>query len=96
MDANDFFTAIDVDMLAADGYYSGLATDAIFDMVVSPLGEEYLGLFDDGAGFGSIPAKTAQSMSILDFDLGITNELGLLLMDRGGAITEAIAVPIEP
>lgn len=96
MDATNFFQPIDVDLFGLDGYYGSGVSDAVLDMVISPLGEEYLGIFDDftSIGFTEIAPKSREDMYILDTGLGITNETGLLLMDRGGSLREAFTIPV--
>lgn len=95
MNAANFFQPIDMDLFGVDLYYTGIATDAILDMVIAPLGEEYLGVFDDftSIGFTDIPGKTTEEMVVFQTGLGITTETGLLIMDRNGSEREVFTIP---
>jgi hypothetical protein len=74
-------TQVGVSVEAQDFYYGGPG-DFIGDLVVTPLGERYLGVTQD------IPAKTTGAMEVLDFGsfAGNSADIGVLLFtnsDRG-------------
>lgn len=97
MNADNFFDPMDVDVLAYDWAYSATYTDGIFGMTISPLGEQYLGAFENGGiGATSLAYREQDYLTIWDFGpLTNNTETGLLLLYRGGnADTEALI--IEP
>ena len=87
MDASNFFQPMDVVAAAADVYYQGTITDLIGGITISPLGEQYLGLFENGSvGFTTLDYKERDKLRILDFGpLTNNTETGLLLLYRNGA-----------
>jgi hypothetical protein len=87
MNAANFFDPVDIDVYAYDNYFTGLYTDAIEDITLSPLGEQYLGLFEKG-GTGATTLAPQQGDKLRLLDLGQTTnntESGLLLLYRDGA-----------
>lgn len=99
MDAGNWFDPMDIEALVFDWYYSGNLTDVLTGITISPLGEQYLAVFDDGGvGGTTIPSLGSDKMQILDFGF-ITNntETGILLMYRQGAGgPEAVAIQVAP
>ena len=84
LNASNFFQNVDMDVVARDVYFGG-PNDAILDLTVAPLGEQYLGLPNDVPGYTNDPA----GLTVLDFGPlpGNTPEEGLLVFtngDRGG------------
>lgn len=99
MNQANFFDPMDVTAYAFDGYYTGIITDAIPGITISPLGEQYLAVFDDGGvGFTTLGRLERDRMTILDFGPFTNNtESGLLMMFRqGNADFEALAIPLAP
>jgi len=88
MNADNFFDPMDVSAYAADIFYQGAYTDAIEDMTISPLGEQYLGVFETGGVGGTRLAPLASDkLRIYDFGQTTNNtEMGLLLLYRDGAV----------
>lgn len=85
--AANFGAPMDVSVSAFDIYFTGLRTDSISGITISPLGEQYLGVFDNGGvGASTIAPKSSDRLSIVDFGATTNNtETGLLLLHRGGA-----------
>ena len=99
MDASNFFDPMDVQYAAFD-WYNGGPGDATGVMTISPLGEQFFGVFQStGGNFSDLPANTTDQLEVLDFGF-ITNntETGLLLLYRGGApaSNEAAAIELVP
>lgn len=98
MDASNYFQPIDVTAQATDFYYGGPG-DEIGGITISPLGEQYLGVFDSsGSTTATIAPNGNDAMTIQDYGF-ITNntETGLLLLYRGGAAgSEAQAIVVNP
>ena len=98
MDATNFFQPFDVTAQATDFFFGGDG-DMLSGITISALGEQYLGVFDNGGvGFTEIPPQGTDRLEILDFGF-ITNntETGLLLMYRQGAGgPEAVAIEVGP
>jgi hypothetical protein len=91
MNANNFFDPMDIAVLAVDNYFTGWVTDFIDGITISPLGEQYLGVFQNGGvGFTTLATSGATSkdkLAIQDYGAGTNNtENGLLLLYRDGAI----------
>ena len=99
MNATNFFDPIDVTAQTTDFLFGGPG-DTISGMTISPLGEQYLGAFENGAvGFTDIPAHGIDRLHVLDFGpLTNNTETGLLLLFRGGAPVdnEADVVLVNP
>lgn len=99
MNASNYFQPIDLQALAVEWYFGNGVTDFFTGITISPLGEQYLGVFENG-GVGStvIPRNGQDNLDVLDFG-PITNntETGLLLLHRGGAApdNEASTVIIQ-
>ena len=87
MNAKNFFQPIDLTALAIDGYFSGNVTDVIDGVTISPLGEQFLGMFEAGGpGATSLAPGGSDKLTVIDFGLTTNNtETGLLLLNRGGA-----------
>lgn len=99
MNASNYFQPIDMNVFAADLYFGGPG-DFIGGITISPLGEQYLGIFENGGVGSTTLARNERDMlSILDFG-PITNntESGLLLLYRNGAPedNEAGVVIVNP
>jgi hypothetical protein len=98
MNATNFFQPFDVTAQATDFFFGGDG-DMLSGITISALGEQYLGVFDNGGvGFTEIPPQGTDRLEILDFGF-ITNntETGLLLMYRQGAGgPEAVAIEVGP
>lgn len=98
MDASNFFDPMDITAQATDFYYGGNG-DQLDGITISPLGEQYLGIFDSsGSTNATIPFAGHDTLDVLDFGF-ITNntETGLLLLYRQGAGgAEAKALQIAP
>ncbi|MBW7884546.1 MAG: S8 family serine peptidase [Caldilineaceae bacterium] len=88
LDASDFFDPMDIVALAVENYFQGIVTDFFDGITISPLGEQYLGVFaNGGVGTTTLAYKEADKLTILDFGpLTNNTEQGLLLLYRGGAI----------
>ena len=99
MDATNFLQPIDVTALAVDNAFTGEVTDVIEGITLSPLGEQYLGVFAaGGAGATRLLPGARDQLEVLDFGATTNNsETGLLLLNRGGAPqrNEARAVRVE-
>jgi hypothetical protein len=87
MNAENFFDPMDVAVYAYDNYFTGLFTDGIEGITISPLGEQYLALFEDGGiNLTALGPKDTDMLRFLDLGETTNNsELGLLLMYRDGA-----------
>ena len=95
MNAANFFQPMTMDVVAYDNYFTGLATDAIENIKVAPLGERYVGVIGaDGFLSGDIDPFSSAKLTVGDFGAAGTNpsEKGLLLVldanrgsFRGGA-----------
>ena len=99
MNATNFLQPIDVTALAVDNGFTGEVTDVLEGITLSPLGEQYLGVFEaGGAGATRLPPGGRDQLAVLDFGASTNNtETGLLLLNRGGAPArnEARAVRVE-
>ncbi len=100
MNASNFFDPMDVQALAVDIYFQGAVTDFFTGITISPLGEQYLGIFDaGGVGFTMLPPNAQDTLTVLDFGpLTNNTETGLLLLYRNGAPAknEAATVLVAP
>jgi subtilisin family serine protease len=87
MNADNFFDPMDINVYAFDNYFQSVYTDGIEGMTISPLGEQYRGLFENGeAGSTALEPKTSDKLRLLDFGATTNNtESGLLLLYRDGA-----------
>jgi hypothetical protein len=87
MNAENFFDPMDIAVYAYDSYFTGLFTDGIEGITISPLGEQYLALFEDGGiNLTALGPKDTDMLRFLDLGETTNNsELGLLLMYRDGA-----------
>jgi len=88
MTAENFYDPMDVDAYAVDWFNGVGITDAIEDMTISPLGEQYLGVFEKG-GVGSTRLAPQETDKLRIYDFGQTTnntEMGLLLLYRDGAV----------
>ncbi len=86
MNASNFFDPMDVYVAAFDLYFGG-DFDFLPGFTISPLGEQYLGVFENGGvGSTTLAYRESDVLEVLDFG-PITNntETGLLLLYRGGA-----------
>jgi hypothetical protein len=85
MDTSNFGDPMDVTAHAVDLYFDGPG-DAVDDITIAPLGERFLGVFDDGSvGATTIPARDRVTLEYLDFGAGPnTTETGLLVFYRNG------------
>ncbi|MBK8051495.1 MAG: S8 family serine peptidase [Anaerolineales bacterium] len=102
MNANNFFDPMDLMVFAVDNYFTGLITDYIDGITISPLGEQYLGVFENGGvGFTNLAPKgvgDTDKLAIQDYGFLTNNtENGLLLLYRDGAIpwVEAAAIYVK-
>jgi subtilisin family serine protease len=109
MNATNFYDPMDMAVGAYDNYFTTNLTDTIEGITVSPLGERYLGIFDEaGSVQGDVPANGSAAVTVVDFGTVDTNpsETGLLLINNafrpgdyhGGAPVgrEATRVPVTP
>ena len=96
MNAENFFDPMDVAAYIADIYFQGAYTDAIEDITISPLGEQFLGVFDDGGvGATTLPSHTLDKLRVIDFGQTTnTTEMGLMLLYRDGAIRNVEAAAL--
>ena len=86
MNATNYGDFMTMDVVAYDNYFTGLATDAIEDIEVAPLGERYIGVFGaDGFISGDIDPFSGAKLTVVDFGFGGTNpgEKGLMLVLDG-------------
>lgn len=98
MNADNFFQPMDVNAQATDFYYGGPG-DALSGITISPLGEQYLGVFaNGGVGFTELAHLERDTLQIYDFGFLTNNtETGLLMMYRDGAGgPEAVAIEVAP
>ncbi len=88
MNADNFFDPMDINVYAFDNYFQGIFTDGFEGITISPLGEQYLGLFENGGvGSTALPSKTSDKLRLLDYGQTTNNtESGLLLLYRDGAV----------
>lgn len=87
MNAADFFDPMNIAALAVDNYFTGMVTDAIEGITISPLGEQYLAMFETG-GIGAtvLAPKQGDRMRFVDYGETTNNtESGLMLLYRDGA-----------
>lgn len=87
MNAENFFDPMNISVQAVDNYFTGEVTDAIDGITISPLGEQYLALFEmGGIGATVLAPKQTDSMRFLDYGETTNNtEAGLMLLYRDGA-----------
>jgi subtilisin family serine protease len=87
MNAQNFFDPMDIVALAVDNYFTGAVTDFFDDITISPLGEQYVGLFENGgAGATTLAPRQTDKLRLLDYgELTNNTENGLLLLYRNGA-----------
>ena len=88
-----------MDRLALSTQCLGGDGDLLTGITISPLGEQYLGVFEEG-GVGStvVEPRTSETLHVLDFGESTNNtESGLLLLFRKGAPedNEAAAIMVE-
>jgi hypothetical protein len=78
---------MDIAVFAVDNYFTGNVTDFFDGITISPLGEQYLALFENGGvGATTLAPKQNDKLRFLDFGETTNNtESGLLLLYRGGA-----------
>ena len=88
MNADNFYDPMDINVYAFDNFFQGVFTDGIEGITISPLGEQYLGVFDiGGVGATTLAPKASDKLRMLDFGQTTNNtEMGLLLLYRDGAI----------
>jgi hypothetical protein len=86
MNAANFYTPINVDAYTADVYFGGDG-DMVTGMTIAPLGERYLGIFQNGGlGYTLLGSRTDDLLTVYDTGFTFNNtESGLLLLYRGGA-----------
>lgn len=87
MNAANFFDPMDISVLAVDNYFTGMVTDAIDGITISPMGEQYLALFEQG-GIGAtfLAPKQDDRLRFVDYGKTTNNtESGLMLLYRNGA-----------
>lgn len=86
MNAANFFQPINLDAFTTDIYFGGDG-DSIEGVTIAPLGERYLGIFQNGGiGFTEIAPRQNDLLTIEDTGVHINNtENGLLLLYRPGA-----------
>lgn len=100
MNAENFQDPFDMTAGVRDIYFTGAITDQIAGITISPLGEQYLGVFDGtDVGFTVIPSMESVELQVLDGGQTTNNtETGLLLLYRNGAPVdnEAATVLVEP
>jgi minor extracellular serine protease Vpr len=87
MNAANFFDPMNITALAVDNYFTGMVTDAIDGITISPLGERYLALFEQG-GIGTtfLAPKQGDRLRFVDYGATTNNtESGLMLLYRDGA-----------
>ncbi|MCX6044432.1 MAG: S8 family serine peptidase [Chloroflexi bacterium] len=92
MNATDFFHPINVKAVARDFYFGGNG-DTLTGMTISPLGEQYVGLFaSDANTAATLLEDSNDSLHVADYG-AFTNstETGLLLLFRNGALLDAEA-----
>ena len=86
MNAKDFFTPIHLTAIASDFYYGG-AGDMLSGITISPLGEQYLGVFaSSNTTTSTLATNVNDRLQVLNFGALTNNtETGLLLLFRKGA-----------
>ena len=96
MNADNFSDPMDVAAYIADIYFQGIYTDAIEDITISPLGEQYLGVFDaGGVGATTLASGATDKLRVLDFGQTTnTTEMGLMLLYRDGAVRNVEAAAL--
>ena len=103
MTAANFFQPMDVLVFAVDYWFTGLVTDYLDGITISPLGERYLGYLDD-FGFGDLASGAMKPLTVIDFGEDGTNpgEKGVLLVldavrsgVKSGAPLGNEALPLE-
>ena len=98
---------IDMQGFAVDFYFGdggafggGAVTDETEMLTIAPLGERYLGLFEEGGiGTTTLPYQESDNLSIIDTGSTVnSSESGLLILFQGGAEEdeEAAVITIEP
>ena len=92
MNATDFFCPINVKAVASDFSFGGEG-DTITDITISPLGEQYVGLFASAANTAaSLSEGGSDTLQVVNYDAFTNNtETGLLLLFRNGALPDAEA-----
>jgi hypothetical protein len=87
-------TTISFSVQAFDNYFTGALTDEITDMKFTP-GSARFGVVGDP--FGTVPPKSKASLGVTTATLPdtVSSELGLLMMYRRNAGTEADALRIH-
>jgi len=99
MNATNFLDPMDVTAQTTDFIFGG-SGDVISGITISPLGEQYLGTFENGGiGVTEIPVRSIDRLHVLDFGPSTNNtETGLLLLYRDGAPAnnEADVVLVNP
>ncbi|MFO7634406.1 MAG: S8 family serine peptidase [Caldilinea sp.] len=87
MNAANFGQPIDLNAYATDIYFTGEVTDKIEGVTIAPLGERYLGVFEEGGvGFSDIGFQQNDVLTVVDTGSRTNNtEFGLLLLYRPGA-----------
>lgn len=99
MTAKDFFTPLRMVAIANDFYYGGDG-DILSGITLTPLGEQYLGLFASShTTAATLATHVNDQLHILNFGpLTNDSETGLLLLFRNGAAlgNEAGVVVVKP
>ncbi len=91
-----------VDIYFGDGgaFGGGSVTDETELLTIAPLGERYLGLFEEGGiGATTIPYRESDNLTIIDTGSTVnSSESGLLILFQGGAEEgeEAAVIRIQP
>jgi len=87
MNAEDFLKPINIQAVARDIYFTGAATDMFDAITIAPLGERYLGVFQNGdVGLTEIGFKQNDVLTVVDTGSRTNNtEFGLLLRYLPGA-----------
>ncbi len=91
-----------VDLYFGDGgaFGGGSVTDETELLTIAPLGERYLGLFEDGGiGATTLPYRDSDNLTIIDTGSTVnSSESGLLILFQGGAEEgeEAAVIRIQP
>lgn len=68
MNADNFYDPMDINVYAFDNFFQGVFTDGIEGITISPLGEQYLGVFDiGGVGATTLAPKASDKLRMLDF-----------------------------
>ncbi|CAN5389106.1 S8 family serine peptidase [soil metagenome] len=92
MNATDFFHPINLKAVASDFYFGGDG-DTLTGITISPLGEQYVGLFASDANTSATLMENGRdSLHVVDYGAFTNNtETGLLLLFRKGALSDAEA-----